>query len=187
MARQVTDTPMMKQYRSLKQQAGEALLFFRMGDFYELFGADAEEAAPLLDLVLTSRDKDAPNPTPMCGLPFHALEGYVRKVLKAGRSVAIAEQVEDPRHSQGLVKREIVEVATPGLVSNPERLEGAGPNYLAAVISDPGGFGLAYLDVSTGEFAAAHTPERGVHDAELDRIGPREIVARGAAKKTASP
>ena len=182
MARQATDTPMMKQYRSLKQQAGEALLFFRMGDFYELFGADAEEAAPLLDLVLTSRDKDAPNPTPMCGLPFHALEGYVRKVLKAGRSVAIAEQVEDPRHSQGLVKREIVEVATPGLVSNPERLEGAGPNYLAAVISDPGGFGLAYLDVSTGEFAAAHTPERGVHDAELDRIGPREIVARGAEK-----
>ena len=150
-----------------------------MGDFYELFGADAEEAAPLLDIVLTSRDKDAPNPMPMCGVPFHALDGYVRKVLKAGKSVAIAEQVEDPRHAKGLVKREIVEVATPGLVSNPERLEGAAPNYLAAVISDSGGFGLAYLDVSTGEFAAAHTTERAVHDAELDRIAPREIVARG--------
>ena len=182
MARQPTDTPMMRQYRSLKRQAGEALLFFRMGDFYELFGADAEEAAPLLDIVLTSRDKDAPNPMPMCGVPFHALEGYVRKVLKAGKSVAIAEQVEDSRQARGLVKREIVEVATPGLVSNPERLEGAAPNYLAAVISDSEGFGLAYLDVSTGEFAAAETTERAVQDAELDRIAPREIVARGAEK-----
>ncbi|MEE9281295.1 MAG: DNA mismatch repair protein MutS [Myxococcota bacterium] len=182
MARQASDTPMMQQYFALKRQAGDALLFFRMGDFYELFGADAEEAAPLLDLVLTTRDKGVPDPTPMCGLPFHALEGYLRKVLKTGRSVAIAEQVEDSRHAKGLVKREIVEVVTPGLVSNPERLEGARANYLAAVISDDGRYGLAYVDVSTGEFAATESPERVVHEAELDRLAPREIVARSTEK-----
>ena len=182
MARQPAETPMLKQYLALKRQAGEALLFFRMGDFYELFGADAEEAAPLLDLVLTTRDKNSPNPTPMCGLPYHALEGYLRKVLRAGRSVAIAEQVEDPRHAKGLVRREIVEVVTPGLVSNPERLEGDGANYLAAVVSHGDRFGLAYLDVSTGEFAATETPDRAVYEAELDRLAPREIVARGAEK-----
>ncbi len=185
MARLPVDTPMMKQYIALKQQAQDALLFFRMGDFYELFGADAEEAAPLLDLVLTTRDKDVPNPIPMCGLPFHALEGYIRRALKAGRSVAIAEQVEDPRQARGLVKREIVEVVTPGLVSDPGRLEGARANYLAAVISDQSLFGLAYLDISTGEFAATATADREVLEAELDRLVPREIVARSAEKDLA--
>lgn len=178
MARRQADTPMMQQYAALKRQAGDALLFYRMGDFYELFGDDARDAAPLLDLMLTTRDKDAPDPTPMCGLPFHALEGYLRRVLKTGRSVAIAEQVEDPRLARGLVKREIVEVVTPGLVSNPERLEDARANYLAAVISEQERYGLAYVDVSTGEFGATDTGERGVHQAELDRLAPREIVAR---------
>ena len=173
---------MMRQHRELKRQAGDALLFFRMGDFYELFEADAEKAAPLLDLVLTSREKDTPVPVPMCGVPFHALEGYVRRCLAAGLSVAIAEQTEDPRQAKGLVRREIVEIVTPGLVANADRLEGAGANYLAAVVSDAGLHGLAYLDLSTGEFAATESDRREVFEAELDRIAPRELVARDVEK-----
>src|SRR5262245_40656875 len=173
---------MMRQYRELKQRAGDALLFSRLGDFYELFDADAERAAPLLDLVLTTRDRDTPEPVPMCGVPFHALEGYVRRCLAAGLSVAIAEQTEDPRAAKGLVRREISEVVTPGLVANAERLEGAGANYVAAVLSDQGRHGLAYLDLSTGEFAATETDRRELFDAELDRLGAREIVARDAEK-----
>ena len=121
---------MMRQHRELKRQAGDALLFFRMGDFYELFEADAETAAPLLDLVLAAREKDSPQPVPMCGVPFHALEGYLRRCLAAGLSVAIAEQVEDPRAAKGLVRREIVEGVTPGLVANADRLEGAEPGIV---------------------------------------------------------
>src|SRR5262245_22498269 len=173
---------MMRQYRELKQRAGDALLFSRLGDFYELFDADAERAAPLLDLVLTTRDRDTPDPVPMCGVPFHALEGYLRRCLAAGLSVAIAEQTEDPKTAKGLVRREITEVVTPGLVANADRLEGAGANYLAAVLSDGGRHGIAYLDLSTGEFAAAETDRRELFEAELDRIAAREIVARDAEK-----
>jgi DNA mismatch repair protein MutS len=173
---------MMRQYRELKRRAGDALLFFRMGDFYELFDADAERAAPLLDLVLTSRERDSPSPVPMCGVPFHALEGYVRRCLAAGLSVAIAEQTEDPKSAKGLVRREITEVVTPGLVANADRLEGAAANYLAAVLSDGERYGLAYLDLSTGEFAATETDRREVFLAELDRVAPREILARDAEK-----
>ena len=173
---------MMRQYRDLKRQAGDALLFFRMGDFYELFEADAERAAPLLDLVLTSREKDTPDPVPMCGVPFHALEGYVRRCLAAGISVAVAEQTEDPRQAKGLVRRAIVEVVTPGLVANADRLEGAGANYLAAALSDGGLHGFAYLDLSTGDFAATESERREVFEAELYRIAPRELVARDTEK-----
>ncbi len=173
---------MMRQHRELKRQAGDALLFFRMGDFYELFEDDAETAAPLLDLVLTSREKDSAQPVPMCGVPFHALEGYLRRCLAAGLSVAIAEQTEDPREAKGLVRREIVEIVTPGLVANGDRLEGSGANYLAAAVSDEGLHGIAYLDLSTGEFAATESDRREIFDAELDRIAPRELIARDAEK-----
>jgi len=174
---------MMRQYRELKRRAGDALLFFRMGDFYELFEADAERASALLDLVLTSRERDSPAPVPMCGVPFHALEGYVRRCLAAGLSVAIAEQTEDPKSAKGLVRREITEVVTPGLVANAERLEGAGANYLAAVLTDGGRHGIAYLDLSTGEFAATEIERRETFLGELDRLAPREILARDAEKE----
>ena len=182
MPRRPTDTPMMRQYFALKAKAGEALLLFRMGDFYEMFAADAELAAPLLDLVLTTRDRDTDHPVPMCGLPYHAVEGYVRRLLACGHSVAIAEQVEDPRLARGLVRREIVEVVTPGLVANPDRLEGAAANYVAAVLGDSAAYALAYADVSTGEFAVTQTERREVFEAELDRIAPREVIARDAEK-----
>ncbi len=177
---------MMRQYRALRREAGEALLLFRMGDFYELFEGDAEIAAPALDLVLTTRDRDTPDPIPMCGVPYHAAEGYIRKLLAAGFSVAIAEQTEDPKQARGLVRREIVEVVTPGLVANAERLEGAQANYSAAVLHDGERWGLAFADVSTGELRCTESEQRAVIEAELDRIAPRELIARDADKQIAT-
>ena len=179
----------MQQYLGLKAEVPDALLFFRLGDFYELFLEDAEIAAPLLDLVLTTRDKKVPDPVPMCGIPFHAAEGYVRRLLAAGHSVAVAEQMQEASQARGLVRREIVEVVTPGLVADPDRLEGAGANYLAAVLTLDGDWGLAYLDASTGEFAATRSSEAELLAAELDRISPREILVREAEKElgTATP
>jgi DNA mismatch repair protein MutS len=178
-----TDTPMMRQYLALKARAGEALLLYRLGDFYELFLEDAERAAPLLDLVLTTRDRDAPDPVPMCGIPVHAAEGYIRRLLEAGHAVAIAEQVEDASEARGLVQREIVEVVSPGLVARLDRLSGAEANYLAAALCEPPRFGLAYVDVSTGELAALECGERALFDAELDRVAPRELLVRDAEKE----
>ena len=154
MARRPSETPMMQQYRALKARAGEALLLFRMGDFYELFLDDAERAAPLLDLVLTTRDRDTPEPVPMCGVPVHAVEGYIRKLLQAGHAIAIAEQVENPKQAKGLLRREIVEVVTPGLVANPGRLEGANANYIAAVLDDDAPFCVVHAERFTDRSCA---------------------------------
>jgi DNA mismatch repair protein MutS len=177
---------MMAQYRELKRAAGDALLLFRMGDFYELFESDAQTAAPLLDLVLTTRDRDTPDPVPMCGVPHHAAEGYIRRLLEAGFSVAVAEQTEDPRQARGLVRREIVEVVTPGLVANPERLSSPGANYIAALVRDGAELGLAFADVSTGEFRATALERAEWLEAELDRLAPREILVRDADKALAA-
>jgi DNA mismatch repair protein MutS len=172
-----SQTPMMRQYHALKAQVAGARLLFRMGDFYELFLEDAEVVAPLLDLVLTTRDKEAAHPIPMCGVPVHAIEGYIRRLLEAGERVAIAEQVEDPKTAKGLVRREIVEVISPGLVANADRLGTAAANYIAAVCAESDALGLAYLDVSTGELSATATPSRATLAAELARIAPRELLA----------
>ena len=169
---------MMRQYRELKRQAGDALLFFRMGDFYEMFEADAERAAPLLDLVLTARDRDVP----MCGVPFHALEGYVRRCLAAGCRWRSPSRPRTRARPRGWCGARSPRSSRPGLVANADRLEGAGANYVAAVLSDQGRHGIAYLDLSTGEFAATETDRRELFEAELDRIGARELVARDAEK-----
>jgi DNA mismatch repair protein MutS len=176
------ETPMMRQFHELKRQAGDALLLFRMGDFYELFERDAEIAAPALDLVLTTRDKDTEDPVAMCGVPYHAAEGYIRKLLAEGFSVAIAEQTEDPRQAKGLVRREITEVVTPGLVANPDRLSGAQANYLAALLVDGERYGLAFADVSTGELRCTETARPEVIEAELDRLAARELLTRDVDK-----
>jgi DNA mismatch repair protein MutS len=167
------DTPLMAQWRRLKQEAGSAWLFFRLGDFYELFGADAVEAAPILDVQLTSRDGQ----TPMCGVPFHALDVYLRRALEAGRAVAVAEQLEDPGSARGLVERGIVRTVTPGTFV-PEEGEAAGP--LAAVTARRDGFGLAFLYL--GEGRATFWEYRG-RDARrrlddlLERAAPAEVLA----------
>src|SRR4051812_19639106 len=145
-------TPLMKQYWDLKAQAGDALLLFRMGDFYELFGDDAVEAARILEITLTSRDKNKPNPMPMAGVPHHSIAGYLQRLLKAGKKVAIGDQMEDPAASKAagskIVARQVTRIFTPGVQFD---LEGSEANYLAAVIPVGEQAVLACLDVSTGE------------------------------------
>ncbi len=169
---------MMKQYDEAKARCGDALLLFRMGDFYELFHRDAEIAARVLGLTLTSRDKGA-NPIPMAGFPHHQLDSYLAKLIAAGFRAAVCEQVEDPRQAKGLVKREITRVVTPGTLTDDALLDPATPNYLASVIvegdGEEGVAGLAWADLSTGRFFSAVVPTAGLDD-ELARIAPREIL-----------
>ncbi len=166
-------TPMMKQYEDAKQACPDALLLFRMGDFYEMFHDDAKTAAQVLGLALTSRDK-GPDATPMAGFPHHQLESYVGKLITAGYRAAVCEQVEDPRKAKGLVKREVTRVVSPGTVTDDALLDPHESNYLAAVApGEP--VGLAWVDLSTGRFVAAGVP--GAHLADqLARIAPAECL-----------
>src|SRR4029077_4317646 len=145
-------TPMMQQYRELKARDPDALLLFRMGDFYEMFGEDAERASALLGLTLTTRDK-GPNAVPMAGFPHPALESYLARLVQAGQRAAVCEQVEDPKLAKGLVKREVVRVVTPGTLTDEGLLDPKSANYLAAVVEASGKLGLAWVELSTGQFA----------------------------------
>lgn len=144
-------TPMMQQYKELKDQHKDAILFFRLGDFYEMFFEDAVVASQELGLVLTSREsgEDAP---PMCGVPYHSADSYIARLVAKGYKVAICEQVEDPRLAKGLVRREVVRVITPGTITDDKVLPEKGNNYLAAIMPQQDRYGLAWVDVSTGEF-----------------------------------
>ena len=143
---------MMQQYRELKARDPDALLLFRMGDFYELFGEDAERASALLGLTLTSRDK-GPDALPMAGFPHPALDTYLAKIVQAGLRAAVCEQVEDPREAKGLVKRDVVRIVTPGTLTDDELLDPRTANYLAAVVEVGGKLGLAWVELSTGRFS----------------------------------
>ncbi len=174
-------TPLMRQYREIKRAYSEAILFFRVGDFYEMFFEDALEASRLLAIALTSRDKARGEPIPLCGVPYHAATGYIAKLLKAGRTVALCEQVEDPKVAKGLVRREVVRLYTPGTLVDSELLLPGEANFLAAVASDPAAttLGLAALDLSTGEFWAMELhgarAQPDLYD-ELSRLEPRELL-----------
>src|SRR5207237_3899959 len=178
-----TATPAMRQYLDAKRQHRDAIVFFRRGDFYEMFYEDALVAARALDLTLTSRSKDASGVgIPMCGVPFHALDGYLAKLVKKGFRVAICEQVEDPKKAKGLVRREVVRVVSPGTLTDASYLEAREPAFLLALAPmHPGpGFGAALLDLSTGEFTAteyAGDDGRAALRDELAVLRPREVVA----------
>ena len=174
-------TPMMRQYLELKAAHEDAVLLYRMGDFYEMFFEDARRAAPILEVQLTARHKGSENETPMCGVPYHALESYLGKLLAAGLKVAICDQVEDPAQAKGLVKREVTRVVTPGTVSDPELLEGKEENLLGALVWDGDAGGGAFLDLSTGSFFVRRwtTSEEGIEDLALLR--PRELLFHGTA------
>ena len=169
-------TPMFEQFHALKAQAPDAILFFRMGDFYETFFEDAVVAAEVLELTLTSRNKDDPEPIPMAGVPHHAAGAYVQRLVDAGHKVAIAEQVEDPAEAKGLVRRELVRVVTPGIVLDPGALDARAPNWLAAVHVSRGAWGLAVLDVSTGDLRQCDASALAVVVDELSRLEPREVL-----------
>ena len=161
---------MMRQYRSLKGEHPDAVLFFRMGDFFEMFYEDAERAAPVLDLALTSRHDDAQGKVPMCGFPHHAVEGYVARLVKAGFRVAVCEQVEDPKKAKGLVRREVVQVVSPGTATQPQVLESKSGNFLAALSRGDRAIGLAFADLSTGEFRALQLEGEERHAALLGQL-----------------
>src|SRR5687767_6148713 len=170
-------TPMMQQYLDAKQLAGDALLLFRMGDFYELFFEDAKTVARVLGLTLTSRDKGE-NPIPMAGFPHHQLDGYLGKIIGAGFRAAVCEQVEDPKLAKGLVKREVTRVVTAGTVIDDALLDPHASNYLASVVSsakDSDEVGVAWCDLSTGRFHAAAFPAQQLSD-QLARINPAECL-----------
>jgi len=195
MTRSALDTPMMRQYLAIKERHPEAIVFYRMGDFYEMFLRDAEVAAPLLDIALTTRDRGKRDAVPMCGVPVHGADQYVRRLAELGHRVAICEQVEDPRRLGGrrLVRRDVVEVVTPGLLGDPDGALAGTELALAAIDpgdgSGDGGVGLAVLDATTGDFRATSTPRGEDGEAlppglreELVRVAPREILlpAEGA-------
>ena len=143
---------MMQQFLRIKAKHPKDLLFYRMGDFYELFFDDARRAAELLDITLTARGKSAGEPIPMCGIPYHAADNYLARLVKAGVSVAIAEQIGDPATSKGPVDREVVRVVTPGTLSDEALLDDKVDNLLLAVCERHQRYGIAYLDLSTGRF-----------------------------------
>lgn len=169
-------TPMFEQYHRLKQQNPDAVLFFRMGDFYEVFYEDAELCARLLDLTLTSRNKNDADPIPMAGVPHHAAASYIQRLTDAGHRVAIGEQVEDPALAKGLVKRAVVRLATPGVVFDPSTLEAREPNYIVAIASGKRTVGLAVLDLSTGDLRCAEVPTLAQAIGEIHRFEPREAL-----------
>jgi DNA mismatch repair protein MutS len=169
----------MRQYLEIKGQYPDALLFFRMGDFYELFFDDAVVASEMLDLTLTSRDKNKEDPVPMAGVPHHAVTGYIRKALDRGATIAICDQIEDPRAARGLVKRAVTRVITPGVVLDADHLEARDNNYLVCLVAEELRFGLAALDLSTFDLRAT---ELSGHDEALDelaRLRPREVLLDG--------
>ncbi|MDO4699001.1 MAG: DNA mismatch repair protein MutS [Pasteurellaceae bacterium] len=169
-------TPMMAQYLTLKAQNPDILLFYRMGDFYELFYDDAKKAAALLDISLTKRGQSAGEPIPMAGVPYHAVEGYLAKLVALGESVAICEQVGDPAASKGPVERKVVRIVTPGTVSDEALLPERQDNLIACVYHEKGSFALATLDMASGRFLISELPSAEALSAELQRTQPAEIL-----------
>ena len=172
------DTPMMQQYQSIKKEYSDSILFFRMGDFYEMFNEDAKTASSVLQIALTSRNKKS-NPVPMCGIPHHSANLYITKLLKAGKKVAICEQTEDPKQAKGLVKREVVRVITPGTILDDNILDPKCDQFIASLYFGKNEIGLSVLDVSTGVFKVTQINgdnALSILGDELQKLDPREII-----------
>ena len=180
-------TPMMQQYLDIKAQNPDSILFFRLGDFYEMFNEDAKLVSKELDLTLTTRDRNKPpeERTPMCGVPYHSCEGYIARLIAKGYKVAICEQTEDPALAKGLVDRDIIRVVTPGTVISSSMLEDSKNNYLCAVYADSARYGLCLCDLSTGEVYATAFPAGGENldhlKNELARFHPAEALLSAGA------
>jgi DNA mismatch repair protein MutS len=180
-------TPMLRQYRQVKAEHPDAILMFRLGDFYEMFFDDALSASKALSLTLTARGRGTSNEAPMCGVPYHAADGYIARLVGKGYRVAVCDQVEDARQAKGIVRREVTRVVSPGTLTDPAHLQARVPNFIAAVVRDPappgrpgaGGLGAAMLDLSTGDFRVVEARGAGAAETLFDRLagfGPREIV-----------
>ena len=173
------ETPMMQQYITIKKEHPDSILFFRMGDFYEMFNEDAKVASRVLEIALTSRNKNKTNPTPMCGIPHHSSKSYIAKLIKSGKKVAICEQTEDPKLTKGLVKREVVRVVTPGTILDDNLLDPKQNHFLISLHSNAKGWGFAALDITTGLFKVTefHGDNReSLLQDEIEKFDPKEII-----------
>src|ERR1019366_5960033 len=177
-------TPMMQQYLRIKAQHPDVLLFYRMGDFYEMFYEDARRAAQLLDIALTQRGASAGAPIPMAGVPAVTLDAYLVKLVRQGQSVAICEQRGEPGKTKGPMEREVVRIVTPGTVTDEALLDERRDNLLASVCGGDGRFGLAWLDLSGGRFSVMEVGGRAALEAELERLRPAEILAPDGLQHT---
>ena len=172
-------TPMMKQYLEVKEQNKDAILFYRLGDFYEMFFDDARVASKELELVLTGRDCGQEERAPMCGVPYHSAEGYIARLIQKGYKVAICEQMEDPALAKGLVKREVIRTVTPGTVIESSMLDENRNNYIAAAYMDTVSGAVCFCDLSTGELTATTlSSDDGMRQLteELTRFSPKEVL-----------
>ena len=181
MAKATELTPMQRQYAEIKERNQDCILFFRLGDFYEMFNEDAKVAAKELDLTLTTRDRSKPKEeqTPMCGVPHHSVDSYIARLVQKGYKVAICEQMTDPATTKGLVERDITRIVTPGTVTESCMLEESRNNYIACLYGEGGKFGLAFCDVSTGAFYATVCADEAAAASELGRFSPSEVIRGG--------
>ena len=175
-------TPMIKQYLSIKEQYADAILFYRMGDFYEMFFEDAEVASRILEITLTSRNKKDEFPIPMCGIPYRAVKGYIARLIDQGHKVAICDQIEDPAAAKGLVKRDVVRVITPGMIVDDEFLDAKSDNYVFAVARNDNTIGFSYLDISTGTFRVSQSQDLSAVVDEVLRVSPSEAIFPESSK-----
>ncbi|MGY3779069.1 DNA mismatch repair protein MutS [Isobaculum melis] len=176
MPQKTKHTPMMEQYLAIKAQYQDAFLFYRLGDFYEMFYDDAIKASQILEVTLTSRNKNADDPIPMCGVPYHAARGYIDTLIEKGYKVALCEQVEDPKTAKGMVKREVVQLITPGTVMDAKGLEAKNNNYLTALATDGQQYSLAYADLTTGELKCTLLSDFEDVINELSLLQTKEVV-----------
>ncbi|MGO3727619.1 MAG: DNA mismatch repair protein MutS [Enterococcus viikkiensis] len=176
MPQKTKNTPMMEQYLAIKEQYKDAFLFYRLGDFYELFNEDAIKVSQLLELTLTSRNRNADDPIPMCGVPHHSAQGYIDTLVEQGYKVAICEQMEDPKQAKGMVKREVVQLITPGTLMDGKGIEAKTNNFLTAVTQVKDQFGFAYVDLSTGELKTALLHDEEAVMNEATALQTKEIV-----------
>jgi len=176
-------TPMKRQYNEIKERNSDCILFFRLGDFYEMFDEDAKIASRELDLTLTTRDRGKPKEeqTPMCGVPYHSVDAYIARLVQKGYKVAICEQLQDPATTKGLVERDITRIVTPGTVTESCMLEESRNNYYACLYGEDGKFGLAFCDISTGAFFATTCADAAAVASELGRFAPAEILRCNAS------
>src|SRR5213083_3021440 len=175
MSKVATDTPLMQQHRAIKQKYPDAILLFRVGDFYETFGEDAVIASRVLGITLTKRNNGAAADNELAGFPHHALDTYLHKLVKAGYRVAICDQLEDPKTAKGIVKRGVTEMVTPGTATNDKLLDLSSNNFLASVHFANEKYGLAFLDISTGEFFIAEG-DKEYADKLLSGFKPAEVI-----------
>ena len=178
-------TPMRRQYNEIKERNQDCILFFRLGDFYEMFDEDAKLAARELDLTLTTRDRNKPKEeqTPMCGVPYHSVDSYIARLVQKGYKVAICEQMEDPAQAKGIVERDITRIVTPGTVTESCMLEESKNNYMGCLYGEGGRIGLAFCDISTGAFFSTVCADAAAAASELGRFSPSEVLRFGSSSR----